>query len=161
MADSKENYQGDLGSERFKIYCAPYWTICIWCNLQKFDTYYVLFYFWLLLNTERNDADPQVCRLSLYWSLVSLIQMQVLPYPVYFHSAAVTPSGYMYVFGGVKTINSNEATRSNDVFRLCIAWQPLVERCWEVVTSCLEGKRNFHTDLKNLGVPHHFLERLK
>ena len=53
MADSKENYQWDLGSERVKIYSAPYWTICIQCNLQKFDTYYVLFYFWLLLNTER------------------------------------------------------------------------------------------------------------
>ena len=87
--------------------------------------------------------------------------LQVLPYPVYFHSATVTPSGCMYVFGGVKTLNSNEDTRSNDIFKLWLTLPSLVERCWEVVTNCFQDKRTLLADAMQMGIPQHFLERLK
>ena len=67
----------------------------------------------------------------------------------------------MYVFGGVKTLNSSEDTRSNDIFKLWLTWPSLAERCWEVITSCLQENRTVSRDLKKLGVPQHFLERLK
>lgn len=87
--------------------------------------------------------------------------LQVLPYPVYFHSATVTPSGCMYVFGGVKTLNSNEDTRSNDIFKLWLTLPSLVDRCWEVVTNCFQDKRTLLADAMQMGIPQHFLERLK
>lgn len=80
---------------------------------------------------------------------------------MYFHSATVTPSGCMYVFGGVKALNSNEDTRSNDIFKLWLTWPSLAERSWEVITSCLLGKTAIVPDLKKLGIPQHFLDRLK
>ncbi|XP_078344080.1 kelch domain-containing protein 10-like [Oculina patagonica] len=100
------------------------------------------------------------------WSLdLSTFQWEklpkVLPYCVYFHSATVTPSGCMYVFGGVKTLNSSEDTRSNDIFKLWLTCPPLAERCWEVITNGLQRKITFPTDLKKLGIPQHFLDRLK
>jgi len=67
----------------------------------------------------------------------------------------------MYVFGGVKAINSNEDTRSNDIFKVWLTLPSLAERSWEVITSCLQGKRAFLPDLKELGIPQHFLDRLK
>jgi len=67
----------------------------------------------------------------------------------------------MYVFGGVKAINSNEDTRSNDIFKLWLTLPSLAEMSWEVVTSCLQEKRAFLPDLRKLGIPQHFLDRLK
>jgi len=67
----------------------------------------------------------------------------------------------MYVFGGVKTLNSNEDTRSNDIFKLWLTLPSLVERCWEVVTNCFQDKRTLLADAMQMGIPQHFLERLK
>ena len=94
-------------------------------------------------------------------SLLLLFFLQVLPYPVYFHSATVTPSGCMYVFGGVKTLNSIDDTRSNDTFKLWLTVPSLAERSWEVVTSCFQNKRTLFPDVIQLGIPRHFLQRLK
>jgi len=99
---------------------------------------------------------PLVFHLNLY-----LFDQQVLPYPVYFHSATVTPSGCMYVFGGVKTLNSNDDTRSNDIFKLWLTLPSLAERSWEAVTDCFRNKIMTIPDVIQLGIPQHFLERLK
>lgn len=86
--------------------------------------------------------------------------LKVLPYPVYFHSATVTPSGCMYVFGGVKTLNSSEDIRSNDIFKVWLTQPSLAERCWAVVTACFQDKQTFLLEAKQLGIPQHFLERV-
>ena len=84
----------------------------------------------------------------------------MLPYPVYFHSATVTPSGCMYVFGGVKTLNSTEDVRSNDIFRMWLTQPSLAELCWEVVTACLQCNKALLSEARKLGIPHHFLKRV-
>ena len=84
----------------------------------------------------------------------------MLPYPVYFHSATVTPSGCMYVFGGVKTLNSTEDVRSNDIFRMWLTQPTLAELCWEVVTACLQRNKALLSEARKLGIPHHFLQRV-
>ena len=99
---------------------------------------------------------PLVFHFNLY-----LFVSQVVPYPVYFHSATVTPSGCMYVFGGVKTLNSNDDTRSNDIFKLWLTLPSLAERSWEAVTDCFRNKIITIPDVIDLGIPQHFLERLK
>ena len=87
--------------------------------------------------------------------------LQVLQYPVYFHSATVTPLGCMYIFGGVKTLNSSEDTRSNDIFKLWLTQPSLAEMSWAAVTSSIQDKRTFLAEARQLGIPHHFLDRLK
>ena len=80
---------------------------------------------------------------------------------MYFHAATVTPAGCMYVFGGVKTINADEDTRSNDLFKLWLTLPSLAELCWEVVSSCLQDKQFSLLEVNALGIPSHFVQRLK
>ena len=52
-----------------------------------------------------------------------------LPMPIYFHSATVTPSGCMYMFGGV--INTSGNQRSDFVFKKWLTVPSLQELVWD------------------------------
>ncbi|XP_050418005.1 kelch domain-containing protein 10 [Patella vulgata] len=83
-----------------------------------------------------------------------------LPEPLYFHRASVSPSGFMYLFGGVLP----SGQRSNQIYRWRIPHHisPLSELCWETVT------RNFKSIDKETqlclemyyGIPNRFTERI-
>ncbi|XP_042891089.1 kelch domain-containing protein 10-like [Penaeus japonicus] len=66
---------------------------------------------------------------SLSWARLSL----VLPRPLYFHDAAVTPNGSLYVYGGLSSIGSRE--RSSSLFRVRLDAPPLLEAAWESFSS--------------------------
>ena len=94
---------------------------------------------------------------SFQWRKLSI----VLSYPVFFHSAAVTPVGCLYVFGGVKSLGS-DAPRSNEIHRLWLTVPPLLEQCWEMVCKLISGIKNMKTeDLIKFGVPLNLIQRLK
>lgn len=46
-----------------------------------------------------------VWRLDLHTLQWTLLRECILPSPVYFHSAALTPEGRMYIFGGIVKMN--------------------------------------------------------
>ncbi|XP_034231611.1 kelch domain-containing protein 10 [Thrips palmi] len=81
----------------------------------------------------------------------------VLPRPVYFHSAAVTPAGRMFTFGGIL----ENGIRTNEV---CAAWvriPKLSEISWEAVLyySPRIASEPRHK-LINMGFPKEFVDRL-
>ena len=76
-----------------------------------------------------------------------------LPQPVYFHAAAVTPAGCMYVFGGV--IRIGQEKRSNDVFKKWLVIPSLQEIVWDVLVNRYSesfSHKNFVQLLKNNGL---------
>ncbi|KAJ1520222.1 hypothetical protein ONE63_004432 [Megalurothrips usitatus] len=81
----------------------------------------------------------------------------ILPRAVYFHSAAVTPAGRMFTFGGIV----ENGIRTNQV---CAAWvriPKLAEMCWEAILyyspRMTSEPRN---KLINMGIPREFVDRL-
>lgn len=55
------------------------------------------------------DGDwvfSDVWRLDLSTRRWTLLRECILPNPVYFHSAALTPEGRMYIFGGIVKVNN-------------------------------------------------------
>ncbi|XP_077985903.1 kelch domain-containing protein 10-like isoform X2 [Glandiceps talaboti] len=79
--------------------------------------------------------------------------------PLFFHSAALTPAGCMYIFGGVCTIQNNR--RSNALYRIWLYVPPLHEICWNVLVKCIPNIRYLsHEHLRQLGVPQMFTDRL-
>lgn len=82
-----------------------------------------------------------------------------LPYTLYFHDAAATENGQMYVFGGVTGINSD--LRTNEVHRMWTKIPKLTEMCWEAVLHYNPGLM-YKTlmELLTLGIPRHYAQRI-
>lgn len=101
--------------------------------------------------------------LFLQLNLSVVLLLQVLPYPLYFHAACVTPAGCMYVFGGVKSLDSEFDCRSSDIHKLWLTVPPLAELCWERLISCIPSILSKDVDmdgLPKLGFLPHFLSRI-
>ncbi|XP_053598951.1 kelch domain-containing protein 10 homolog [Microplitis demolitor] len=83
-----------------------------------------------------------------------------LPRPVYFHSAALTPAGQMYIFGGIVQ-NGSRGSRTQHVRSVWLVVPKLTEICWEAVNYYFKNLRNKSKDeLANLGIPLKFIQRL-
>ena len=83
-----------------------------------------------------------------------------MPYPVYFHSAAVTPHGCLFVFGGSKGLE-DDAPRSNEVHKVWLKTAPLLEICWERILDLLPQISKLPSKaLVELGIPVEILARL-
>ncbi|XP_051910969.1 kelch domain-containing protein 10 isoform X1 [Hippocampus zosterae] len=84
----------------------------------------------------------------------------VMPEPAYFHCAAVTPTGCMYIHGGVVNIQENKRTGS--LFKIWLAVPSLLERCWERLLQAFPHLANLPAvQLLNLGLTQELIERLK
>ncbi|XP_071512946.1 kelch domain-containing protein 10-like [Panulirus ornatus] len=105
--------------------------------------------------------------LTLSWTRLSL----VLPTPLYFHDAALTQSGYLYVYGGLTSLGSSE--RSSAVYRGRLDAPPLLEAAWDAFTThcpsistplppSLLSPSNMPTnrDFIAAGIPRAFIKRL-
>lgn len=79
--------------------------------------------------TEVFDDVWKLDLLSLSWARLAL----VLPRPLYFHDAAITPNGCLYVYGGLSSIGSRE--RSQSLYRARLDAPPLLEAAWESFAS--------------------------
>ncbi|KAM7056839.1 kelch domain-containing protein 10 [Acridotheres tristis] len=83
-----------------------------------------------------------------------------MPEPVYFHCAAVTPAGCMYVHGGVVNIHENKRTGS--LFKMWLVVPSLLELCWEKLLECFPHLATLsRSQLLHLGLTQGLVERLK
>uniref|UniRef100_A0A3P9N892 Kelch domain-containing protein 10 n=1 Tax=Poecilia reticulata TaxID=8081 RepID=A0A3P9N892_POERE len=83
-----------------------------------------------------------------------------MPEPAYFHCAAVTPAGCMYIHGGVVNIHENKRTGS--LFKIWLTVPSLLELCWEKLLKAfphLTSLPTFH--LYNLGLTEELVDRVK
>ncbi|XP_072038138.1 kelch domain-containing protein 10-like [Amphiura filiformis] len=86
----------------------------------------------------------------------------VMPQPAFFHSAAVTSTKCMYIYGGVTCLE--DRVRTSDVYKIWL--EPhipsLLELSWKTILSHIPdiyGVPREH--LLMLGVPRHLIDRLK
>lgn len=82
-----------------------------------------------------------------------------LPNPVYFHSAAVTESGQMFVFGGVTAVDGSE--RCNSLWSMWLTVPSLLELSWLALLHTAPWLSSLPVErLMADGVPRSILERL-
>ncbi|XP_077450418.1 kelch domain-containing protein 10 isoform X3 [Stigmatopora argus] len=93
---------------------------------------------------------------TLQWSRLPAM----MPEPAYFHCAAVTPTGCMYIHGGV--VNIHEKKRTGSLFKIWLAVPSLLERSWERLHQAFPHMAYLSTiQLLNLGLTQELIERLK
>ncbi|XP_038054315.1 kelch domain-containing protein 10-like isoform X2 [Patiria miniata] len=93
---------------------------------------------------------------SLQWSLLPT----QMPVPTFFHSAAITSTKCMYVFGG--TTSPGDGKRTNNVFRIWLALPPLTDIALRKVLSLLPDRsKESIASLQDLGIPKNIMDRLK
>ncbi|CAG0901502.1 unnamed protein product [Cyprideis torosa] len=81
-----------------------------------------------------------------------------LPHPLYFHSAAVTSAGKLWIFGGVKSVD--EISRSKSVFSVWLKVPQLQEMAWEGLLYYNPGLPRLKDEtLRSLGIPEQFIRR--
>ncbi|XP_075217092.1 scruin like at the midline [Lycorma delicatula] len=85
------------------------------------------------------------------------------PYPIYFHTSAITPNGKVYTFGGNANFNPSDSVscRTADVYAMWVTIPKLKEICWEAL---LFYSNNLHmysdSFLFNSGIPSEFIQRI-
>ena len=83
---------------------------------------------------------------------------QALPHPTYFHSAAVTKEGCMYIFGGIERIGEDRDERTNNVFKMWLVIPTLERLSWEALCDAIPHDRRLDTSrLGSLCVPKYLL----
>ncbi|XP_002741199.1 kelch domain-containing protein 10-like [Saccoglossus kowalevskii] len=83
-----------------------------------------------------------------------------LPEPVYFHAAAITPAGCMYIHGGVTSIYGDE--RTAELYRVWLYVPTLLEICWQKMISVIPQLDRLPYDkLLSLGIPRQLIERIQ
>lgn len=101
-----------------------------------------------------------IWRLSIPDMQWTLMKKTMLPNPLYFHSSAVTPSGCMYIFGGIEP-KHDLTGRNNILYKVWVCIPKLSEISFEALL-------NFHpnldqvdkTSLLRIGIPKHLVQRL-
>ncbi|XP_033153670.1 kelch domain-containing protein 10 homolog [Drosophila mauritiana] len=88
------------------------------------------------------------------------IDTAILPRPLYFHSAAHSDNGCMYVFGGIEYIDK-EMRRRNDLYKMWMTVPKLSEMCWDAITYYNDNLDLYdRKTLLKAGIPKRFTERL-
>ncbi|XP_017092641.2 kelch domain-containing protein 10 homolog [Drosophila bipectinata] len=83
-----------------------------------------------------------------------------LPRPLYFHSAAHSDNGCMYVFGGIE-YNDKEMRRRNDLYKMWMTVPKLSEMCWDAITYYNDNLDTYDRKaLVGYGIPKRFVDRL-
>lgn len=81
------------------------------------------------------------------------------PESVYFHTMAVCPSGYLYVFGGIGGVDERRSKLCQ--YRLPFFIPRLSELCWKHVTRRLQNVDTLtKEDFIQLGIPFNFYNRI-
>lgn len=102
--------------------------------------------------------------LSDMWQLdLQLLQwtklLAKLPYPVYFHSGAVSETGEMFVFGGVTAADGS--SRCNTLCSMWVTVPPLLEIAWlALLYYCPQLTKTSPDVLAEAGVPRALVQRL-
>ncbi|XP_043258534.1 kelch domain-containing protein 10 homolog isoform X1 [Colletes gigas] len=101
-----------------------------------------------------------VWRLDLNDLQWTCLRKCILPCPVYFHSAALTPEGRMYTFGGIIKKN-NKVVRTAAVHSVWLKIPKLSEVCWQALIYYFPHlcHKSPH-QLLLIGIPSKFVERI-
>ncbi|XP_008409657.1 kelch domain-containing protein 10-like [Poecilia reticulata] len=84
----------------------------------------------------------------------------MMPEPAYFHSAAVTPAGCMYIHGGVVNMSGNQRTAS--LYKVWLVVPSLLEMTWEKLLKLFPHLTQLSAlQLLSLGLTHSLIQRLK
>ncbi|XP_012216265.1 kelch domain-containing protein 10 homolog [Linepithema humile] len=101
-----------------------------------------------------------VWRLDLGTLQWTLLRECILPNPVYFHSAALTPEGRMYIFGGIVKINE-KMHRTNAVYSAWLTIPKLSDICWQALNCYYPSLKDSSPDkLLHIGIPSKFVRTL-
>ncbi|KAG7281903.1 hypothetical protein CRUP_031152 [Coryphaenoides rupestris] len=108
-------------------------------------------------NGEQILPDLWKINLQTYqWSRLPAL----MPEPAYFHCAAITPAGCMYVHGGV--VNMPENQRTGSLYKVWLVVPSLLELAWERLLKAYPRLPQLSTpQLHSLGLAHTFIQRLK
>ncbi|KAI9529980.1 Kelch domain-containing protein 10 [Dissostichus eleginoides] len=86
--------------------------------------------------------------------------LATMPEPAYFHCAAVTPAGCMYVHGGVVNMFGNR--RSGSLYKVWLVVPSLLELTWEKLLKTFPHLAQLSSlQLLGLGLTHTLIQRLK
>ncbi|XP_065077690.1 kelch domain-containing protein 10 homolog [Ochlerotatus camptorhynchus] len=89
-----------------------------------------------------------------------LMQKSGLPYPLFFHDAAASIAGCMYIFGGIK-FSFNNNVRTNVVYKTWMTIPKLSEICWEALQHYSPSiVRKSKSSLLEAGIPLKFVQRI-
>ncbi|KAH8297428.1 hypothetical protein KR044_011709 [Drosophila immigrans] len=101
-----------------------------------------------------------IWKLNLRTKQWTIIQTASLPRPLYFHSAAHSDNGCMYIFGGIE-YNDKEMRRRNDLYKMWMTIPKLSEMCWDAITYYNDNLDLYDRKaLLRAGIPKRFTERL-
>ncbi|KFB48395.1 AGAP005004-PA-like protein [Anopheles sinensis] len=94
---------------------------------------------------------------SLEWKLM---QKSSLPHPSFFHDAATTSDGCMYIFGGI-TFNNNTNVRTNTLLKMWTTIPRLSVIAWEALLHYIPGlPSRSKEELLEAGIPRQFVSRV-
>ncbi|XP_054746274.1 kelch domain-containing protein 10 homolog [Anastrepha obliqua] len=101
-----------------------------------------------------------IWRLNFTTKQWTLIKTASLPKALYFHAAAHSQNGCMYIFGGIE-YDEKRIRRCNDLYKMWMTIPLLSEICWEAVLHYRPNlKLNGHSQLLKMGIPLRFAQRL-
>lgn len=104
------------------------------------------------------EIFPDIWQINLRTLAWQRLQAE-LPQPVYFHSAALTDSGCMYIFGGVTHIGEN--TRTSEVYSMWLSVPKLKEMCWQALLKYVPNVGSVpRVTLLQMGVPLEYVDRI-
>ncbi|XP_049295093.1 kelch domain-containing protein 10 homolog [Anopheles funestus] len=89
------------------------------------------------------------------------MQKSNLPYPLFFHDAAITSDGCMHIFGGIKYSN-NTSVRTNTLYRMWTTIPRLSVIAWEALLHYIPSLPSRRPEeLLEAGIPRQFVERVQ
>lgn len=89
------------------------------------------------------------------------IKTTKIPKPLFFHDAATSYDGSMYIFGGIMLEDNNVKRRINDVYKIWMKIPKLSAICWEAVLHYYPSmKYNDSEKLLEIGIPKNFVAAL-
>ncbi|XP_030558605.1 kelch domain-containing protein 10 homolog [Drosophila novamexicana] len=102
-----------------------------------------------------------IWKLNLRTKQWSIIQTASLPRPLYFHSAAHSDNGCMYIFGGIEYNDKETLKRRNDLYKMWMTIPKLSEICWDAITYYNDNLDLYDRQtLLSVGIPKSFTDRL-
>lgn len=101
-----------------------------------------------------------IWKLNLTTCRWQLFRTAVLPFPLYFHDAATSGNGLMYVFGGIE-VREHTNTRTNEIYKMWVTIPKLSEISWEALLAYHPKLPSYPVDtLREIGIPKQFANRI-
>lgn len=109
---------------------------------------------------ENEQFYNDIWKLNLSTLQWHLFQTASLPDPIYFHDAATSGNGLMYVFGGIQ-VHGNGDTRTNEIYKIWVTIPKLSEISWDAMLHYHPKLPTYSKDeLLEIGIPNKFANRI-